>query len=259
MREKYKKVQKGQIVPSLSPERIAELNAIGFIWIVRSSDFNVNFDRHFANLLEFKRQHGHTRVPHVYDQNLKLGRWCHHMKLSYHKLMKGEKPMIKVNQEHLDKLNKIGFQWQTRFVVASNKDGNKYDFDQGFMKLKAFQSSHGHCDVPTDYSNRSLVYWINILRSSYRQMSEGKRPIMRISNLQIRLLNEMKLDWTETGGLLTMYHNHGSLPWSIRYKQLCEYKARYGNSRVPSRYDDDRAFGNCKFNTHHMLRVHLTL
>ena len=244
VREKYKKVQKGQNVPSLSPQRIAELNAMDFVWIVRSSDFNVNFDQHLADLMEFKREHGHTRVPHVYEKNLKLGRWCHHMKLSYNKLKKGEKPMIKVNQEHLDRLEEIGFQWKTRYVLASNKDENKYDFDQGFMKLKAFQTLHGHCNVPADFSNQSLVFWINTLKSSFRQMNEGKRPIMRLSKHQTEVLNEMNFDWKEKAGFSNVHQ--ASLPWSVRYDQLCEYKAIYGNCRVPSRYDDDRAFGNCK-------------
>ena len=215
----------------------------------------MTFESHLADLLEFKRQNGHTRVPHVYDENPKLGRWCHHIKLTYNKLKKGEKPMIKLNQEQLDKLDEIGFQWKTRYVVASRKDKNKYDFDQGFMKLKAFQTMYGHCGVPDNFSNQNLVHWINTIKSSYRQISEGKRPIMRLTGHQISLLNEMKFDWVEKAGFPNFYKSPLSCIWSAHYEHLCAYKARYGNCRVPSRYDDDKTFGNCKLRKYLMVYI----
>lgn len=246
VREKYKKVQKGHQVPSLSSDRISQLNNIGFVWVVRDSDFNLNFEQHLTDLLEFKRKHGHTRVPHEYDDNPKLGRWCHHIKLSYKQFMKGEKPVIKINQAHIDKLHEIGFQWKIRHVLASSEDGYNFDFDQGFMKLKAFQTLHGHCDVPLDFPNQNLLFWVNTVISSYRQMKEDKRPIVRLSNLQIKLLDDIDFDWSEDKENFNDQTTTNLMSWSERYKQLCQYKARFGNCRVPNRYDDDKQFGNCE-------------
>ena len=198
--------------------------------------------------MDFQREYGHTRVPHVYPKNPKLGRWCHHIKLSFKKLEQGEKPMIKVKQEHIEKLNAINFQWKIRFLVATNKDDNEDDFDTQLVKLKAFKDTNGHCDVKRhcNTDNDNLAYWVASLRSSYRQLRQGERPIMKLNEKQISLLNDLGFDWSDTFESQSVKTKSITVPWSERYKQLCEYKARYGNCRVPSKYADDKALGNCK-------------
>lgn len=258
VREKYKKVQRGISVPTLSQARIDQLNDIHFVWIVRSSDFNKNFDHHLADLIQFKRENGHTRVPHIYKKNPKLGRWCHHIKLSYKKLANGEKPMIKLEQEHINKLNEIGFQWKIRILVATNREDNQDNFDEWLCKLEAFKSTHGHCNV-SHFHDDELACWVSSLKSSYRQIREGKRPIMRLNRKQINQLDGIDFDWTDTPTkTLLVSNNNNTLSWNERYKQLCEYKQRYGNCRVPSKYDDDKAFGNCEFLLHIVIHfLHL--
>jgi hypothetical protein len=224
------------------------LNEIDFIWVVRTTAFNVNFDQHIAALLEFKRENGHTRVPHVYDKNPKLGRWCHHIKLSYKKLEMGEKPMIKLDPQHIDKLNSIGFQWKIRYVVATNKEGDEDNFDEQLQKLRVFRATHGHCNVSHDIGHDDLACWVSSLKSSYRQINENKSPIVKLSASRILSLNKLRFDWTDESFISNSTQTNGvSIPWNERYKQLCDYKKRYGNCRVPSKYDDDKAFGNCEY------------
>lgn len=250
VREKYKRVQNGIIVPTLTQERIDQLNSIGFTWVVRSSKFNSTFEQHFADLKAFKNENGHTRVPHVYDKNPKLGRWCHHIKLSYKKIQQGQKPMIHMKQEHIDKLNAIDFQWRIRNLVATNNDEDShYDFDKFIRKLIEFKDVHGHTNVTRGDENDDLAYWVSSIRSSFRLLREGKRPIIRLNKVQIETVSNLNFDWTDN------FYKHVKIDrnvskivsWNDRYEQLCRYKAIYGNCHVPSIYDDDKTFGNCKF------------
>ena len=173
---------------------------------------------------------------------------CHNIKLSYKKIEKGEKPMIKIQQEHIDKLNAIGFQWKIRHVVASTKENNQDNFDELLKKLATFIGKYGHSNVSHDTGDNNLACWVSSLKSSYRQIHEGKRPIIRLSENQITQLNEFDFDWSdksfETRSVQT---NTSFVAWNERYKQLCDYKKMYGNCRVPGKYDDDKAFGNCEY------------
>lgn len=249
LREKYKKVQKGLRVPTLSKGRIKELEEIGFIWVVRDSDHSVTFEQHLSELIKFKKDNGHTRVPHVFEENPKFGRWVHHIKLSYNKIQKGEKPMIKIDQEQIDKLNAIGFQWRIRVLVSTNtgnRDDKEIQFDEWMKQLKAYHGIHGHCNVVRGKQNDELACWVSTLKSSYRQMQEGKKPIIKLHKKQIQELNNLQFDWTEDNYCNFVTNKSKNLPWDDRYQQLCEYRKQYGNCRVPHQYDDDKHFAACE-------------
>merc|ERR1711935_979346 len=54
---------------SMTAERIAELNNLGFDWVIRNSATPVAWVIRLQDLQEFHKIHGHCRVPQQYPQN----------------------------------------------------------------------------------------------------------------------------------------------------------------------------------------------
>ena len=82
----------------LPQERIKQLEALGFTWN-SILDF---WARNYAELIEFKKREGHTRVSRKYIVNgIKLGNWVSNQKFNKDKM----------SQERLNRLLAINFDW----------------------------------------------------------------------------------------------------------------------------------------------------
>lgn len=138
MRQGYKALKRGDgDRRGMTEERVKILEAIGFQW--RSDKVTKDFEQRVEDLKEFKRQHGHCKVPHLYKQNPSLNSWCNNMKQGYKALTRGNGNRRGMTQERAKTLESIGFDW------GSDKDGT--DFKLYAEELKAFKRQHGHCYV----------------------------------------------------------------------------------------------------------------
>lgn len=86
-------------------DRVRRLNEIGFIWNRYFDSWNYNFEQ----LLEFKREHGHTHVPRLSRTKKlsKLGRWVKNQRFLNQR-------KSKTSLERIARLESIGFQWGGR-------------------------------------------------------------------------------------------------------------------------------------------------
>ncbi len=94
---------------SLSADRIAKLDAIGFNWVSSrkilvggvgiTAEWKVAFDK----LLEYYKAHGNYNVPYAWSENPKLGRW-----VGWQRFLKKQN---KLHPKRVEKLNEIGFNW----------------------------------------------------------------------------------------------------------------------------------------------------
>ena len=89
-----------RIIDKLSKENIARLEEIGFDWDPIESMWEANF----TELLKFKKEFGHCRVPSVYKPNHQLGTW---FRTQINK-------KDKLSKDRFAKLKKIGFEWKKR-------------------------------------------------------------------------------------------------------------------------------------------------
>ena len=80
----------------------------------------------FQRLVEYKRVHGHTRVPQRYKADPKLGTWVdnHRRKCK--------------NPDHIKLLDSIGFEWKVREMKAW-----KGAWMVMYQRLVAFKEKHG--------------------------------------------------------------------------------------------------------------------
>lgn len=81
-----------------------------------------SFDLHIDELRKFKEEHGHCMVPKPYKQNRSLSNWISNLNYSYSLSLKGLPVTIKLNQERLDKLSELGFEF-TLMDVGSRGGG----------------------------------------------------------------------------------------------------------------------------------------
>ena len=79
---------------------------MGFQWNFSTS----NFEERFADLQQFKNEHGHCNVPAIYEKNKSLGYWCHTIR----KMKSGSRPNVgvyRLTDERIAKLEEMGFRW----------------------------------------------------------------------------------------------------------------------------------------------------
>jgi hypothetical protein len=80
----------------LNEERIRRLDKIGFVW-TRTEEA---WESKYAELVEYKRTHGHCRVPQSHSR---LGRWVN--------TVRGYRRRAKLSEERVRRLDLLGFTW----------------------------------------------------------------------------------------------------------------------------------------------------
>ena len=101
-----------------------------------------NWEERYSELLTFKSQHGHTRVPARYKPNPKLGRWVMTQRRQFTVLMQGFPSAF--TTERMNRLNEIGFVWALRADPVTM-------WNRKFGELKAYKKLFGNCMVPQRY------------------------------------------------------------------------------------------------------------
>jgi len=141
---------------------------------------NVSWDERFQQLVEYKDQNGHCRVPQNYKANPELGSWVSMQRVAYRK-QSGRK----ITEEQINRLEEIGFVWVLRVL---QKQEHSVGWDERFKQLKEYKEQNGHCRVPQKYkANTQLGNWVNNQRRAYKK---GK-----ISSEQKDLLEGIGFVW----------------------------------------------------------------
>ena len=96
-------------INDMPKERVAALDAIGFIWNhnqkKRSDDA---WNQKYEDLLEYIKLHGHCNVPATYRHS-PLGTWVGKQREEYKKFT--NKRSSQLSKYRIDKLEEVGFQW----------------------------------------------------------------------------------------------------------------------------------------------------
>eukprot|EP00539_Tryblionella_compressa_P010783 CAMPEP_0178801178 /NCGR_PEP_ID=MMETSP0745-20121128/13215_1 /TAXON_ID=913974 /ORGANISM="Nitzschia punctata, Strain CCMP561" /LENGTH=358 /DNA_ID=CAMNT_0020460009 /DNA_START=17 /DNA_END=1094 /DNA_ORIENTATION=- len=122
-RYQYKLFQEGRPESTMTPERIAALENVGFVWESHEGTWEARYNE----LVEFYREHGHSNVPSGYV-NGKLATWVKYQRRQY-KMLKNtldqgrtlastSKQKSSLTWDRVQKLQSLEFEWQLR---RSNK------------------------------------------------------------------------------------------------------------------------------------------
>jgi hypothetical protein len=100
------------------------------------------WSQRFQELKDFLHQSGHCSVPHNYPANQQLAEWVRRQRHQY-KLKKMGRCSTSTEAREAA-LEEIGFVW----------DSHNATWVERFKSLKEFKAKHGHCSVPSRYSDR---------------------------------------------------------------------------------------------------------
>ena len=197
--------------PTISTDRIARLNALGFDWSVRAAPFAVAWEENFAALAVYKDKYGDCRVPQGWSENPSLGSWVSNQRSAY------RAAPLTISADRIARLNSLGFDWDTLAAV----------WEENFAALAVYKDQYGDCRVPAVWpENPSLGNWVSKQRSAY----SAAPPT--ISADRIALLNALGFDWD----LL-------AAAWEENFAALAAYKDQFGDCRVAQRWVENPALG----------------
>ncbi len=164
----------------LNAERIAKLDAIGFVWASnRKADVKLgdemvsgSWKARFDELVAYKEAHGDCDVPAKWEENERLANWV--------SMQRQTKKRDALPEARVKLLNQIGFLWQS---CAAQKP-----WEARYAELLQFKETHGHCNVSKrNPENPALGYWIINQRTNMR--------LGRLTPEQVQLLDEAGFIW----------------------------------------------------------------
>ena len=128
-----------------------------------------------------------------------------------------------MTEERIRALNGVGLDWE-----ATNASWSAL-----LEQLTEYKAEFGHCFVPRQYAvNPKLGNWVRHQRRKYKLQQEGKPSPM--TEERSRELESIGFDWEGTNDPV----------WNALLEQLTEYKAQFGNCRVPCKYAANPTLGH---------------
>lgn len=157
----------------LTAERTKLLSVLGIKWNHKDSAW----ERFFAELLRYKKQHGTSNVPQRHTTLPALGVWVNNQR----RLKKRKK----LSRERIRRLNAIGFEWGGKSL---RQDRRKSDWETKWeamvSQLVAFKRDSGHCNVPKRWpKNPALGKWVQKQRTSKRRRILARDRIAQLEGI----------------------------------------------------------------------------
>ncbi len=195
---------------TLTPARVAELDALGMVWDARDSNYRAGVD----HLRAFTAAEGHAKVPatHVTDDGFMLGSWV----IS----RRGECNAGTLSPVRIAELDALGVVWGTA-------DAN---YRAGVDHLRAFTAAEGHAKVPDSHVTDDGFMLGGWVRSRRGECNAGTLTPARVAELDA----------------LGMVWNARDANYRAGVDHLRVYIAREGHAKVPATHvtDDGFTLGN---------------
>ncbi len=195
--------RKAKLKSQLSPECIARLEALGFVW----DRFSAAWEEMFATLMDYKVKHGHCNVSQPWPDNPSLGSWASNQR--------NAKKRGRLSAERVERLEAIGFVWDQLSAA----------WEEMFATLLDYKTTHGHCNVPKDrLDNPELGQWVSTQRRA--------KQLGRINRERISRLEAIGFVWDAL-----------SASWEEMFAALQDFKSKHGHCNVPKAWSDNPDLG----------------
>ena len=215
MRQARKNPEKSTM--TLTDNRIASLDALGFDWSVRPREqaAKKSFEQRLEDLRAYKEKHGHVNVKQSDDSSLYVYDFCKNMR---HARKNPEKSTVALTDDRIASLNVLGFEWNPD---SDRNSTNELAFKQRIEDLKAYEKKHGHVDVKQS-DNKSLYCFCNHMRRAHKH--PGKSTVALTDN-RIASLEALGFDWT-------LREFAAKKSFEQRIEDLGVYKEKHGHVNV---------------------------
>lgn len=126
----------------------------------------------------------------------------------------------KISIKHHTLLEGIGFNWE----ISARKDARQWD--NMYQVLVAYKEEHGNSDVASTHPpNQDLANWCISQRTRYAQKKMDQSRIDRLSELDFQFKPFVR-------------ESKRKVEWEEKYRQLEQFKAKYGKCTVPLKCKD---------------------
>jgi superfamily II DNA or RNA helicase len=182
----------------LTKERLRRLEEIGFIWDnIEYKPTKTHWEMMYSKLVEFQRKFRHCNVPQNWPRDPELAAWVNEQR----KL----KENGELSGESARQLDVLGFAWTK--------------WDEMYSNLMEFKATHGHCNVPDDYTR--LAPWV----LEQRLLREGSQ----LSRDRITRLEALGFRWD----IDERDEKQDELKWQLMYSSLSAFQKAHGHCNVP--------------------------
>jgi Helicase associated domain len=213
----------------------------------------------YQQLLHYKMEEGHTRVPKRFVTNPSLGNWVNKQRQYYQNYQLGKTP-CSLTEQRIELLNRIGFCWNgvlkerstegsfncfNRKLTCLSKNGTlETDWAKKFEQLCSFiNATHDNINAANANIRKvdrvprhsQLGRWLHQQRLNYR------RYVTRSSTSSYNNFSE-KFDALEAIDSY-WYLGRREYQWEYRFRQLQEYKQVHGDCCVPISYEENKQLG----------------
>lgn len=187
----------------LNAKLVKRLESLG----VTLNPNEAQWEKMFVALREFKREHGHCNVPHLWPQDRSLGMWLAGQRQ--------RKRKDKLDSSRAAKLEGLGVVW----------DQDEADWEEKFAALTKFKKKFGHCDIPARWKgNPSLGGWLSALRA--------KKKNGKLDAVWVKRLGRLGIEW-----------NPCEAAWEQMFSVLLTYKRKHGDCSVPDKSPEHSSLG----------------
>ena len=107
---------------------------------------------------------------------------------------------------------------------SRSKSQSRLDIENRLKDLIAFKAKYGHCKVNKSHIEKykSLVHWCNYVRKSRRKIIKNQKPLIQLSDHDIKRLIDMGFEWSTE-----------RVPFKSRLEDLAAFKAEHGHCMAP--------------------------
>ncbi len=223
---------------TLSAERVARLEGIGFEWeaagrggLGKAAWHQQAWEEKLERLRAFQARFGHCHVPRLWAEDPKLGQWTGLQRKYWRKGT--------LTADRVARLEALGMEWQVPYrcylppfpPARRPRQGNTDRWAQRLAELTAYAREHGHTRVKLS-ENEVLSHWRNA------QMKIRRKGGM--SAERIALLDGIGFDW-ESPYLMGMGRVEAEAhAWAEKLERLRAFHARFGHTQVPAWWPEDR-------------------
>jgi hypothetical protein len=194
----------------------------------------VAWEDRLSELTNYRKIHGHCRVPRNYSENFKLGKWVADQRSLYTSQMKGKRSSMTLSR--FRELERIGFQWGVCHGAA---------WEDRLSEFADYRKINGHCNVPQSYNeNAKLAKWVGTQRSNYWLQVKGKVSHMTLSRIQE--LETLGFVW-----------DCSDAAWESRRSELADYRKIQGHCNVPKNYSENTKLATWVRRQRRQHRLHL--
>ena len=192
-----RKIRKGTVKGSLTPDQIKKLDALGMRW---ESATDLSWERYYAAAKQYHAEHGDLRVPwrYVTEDGIQLANWIANMRMNRRNGIRN----AYLTDERIKTLDDLGMCWEVL----------DYLFERNYAAAVEYHRTHGNLDVPAAYVDPDGVKLGAWLRRLCR-IRAGKTQRGRLTEEQIARLDALGMIWG----------NRNDLQWEKGYAHAAEY------------------------------------